>query len=199
MRHVRLARPADLPGAYRVCLLTGDSGRDATAQYRNPDLLGHVYVGPYVVGEQRLAQVVADEHGIAGYCLAALDSRAFAAWAEAEWWPPLRAQYPLPAPGDTTPDAEITRLIHQPPLAAPDVVDAYPSHLHIDLLERARGTGLGRELIERLLERLREHGSAGVHLDVAPDNGNAIAFYRHLGFVDLHAGDDGHRMGMRLR
>ena len=198
MRHVRLARMRDLPGIYRVCLLTGDSGQDATALHRNPDLLGHVYAGPYVVGERPFALVVADEEGIAGYCLAALDTKAFAAWAEAEWWPGLRAQFPLPPPGEATPDAALTRLLHEPPLAPADVVAAYPSHLHIDLLERARGTGLGRVLIERQLERLREHGSTGVHLDVAPDNANAIAFYRHLGFVDLRA-DDGHLMGMRLR
>jgi ribosomal protein S18 acetylase RimI-like enzyme len=199
MRHVRTAQPADLPGTYRVCLLTGDSGRDASAQFRNPDLLGHVYVGPYIVGERPFSLVVADEEGIAGYCLAALDTTAFAAWADAEWWPALRAQYPLPSPGDRSPDAEITRLIHEPPAAPPDVVAAYPSHLHIDLLERARGTGLGRALIERQVARLREHGSAGVHLDVAADNANAIAFYRHLGFMDVRAGDDGRLMAMRLR
>jgi ribosomal protein S18 acetylase RimI-like enzyme len=198
MRHVRLARTSDLRGIYRVCLLTGDSGQDATALYRSPDLLGHVYTGPYVVGERPFALVVADEEGIAGYCLAALDTNAFAEWAESEWWPGLRAQFPLPPPDEATPDAAITRLLHEPPRSPAGVVAAYPSHLHIDLLERARGTGLGRVLIERQLSRLREHGSTGVHLDVAPDNANAIAFYRHLGFVDLRA-DDGHLMGMRLR
>ena len=56
----------DLPGAYRVCLLTGDAGRDASTIYRNPELLGHVFVGPYIVGQPDLALVVADEVGIAG-------------------------------------------------------------------------------------------------------------------------------------
>lgn len=35
----------DLPGRYR--LQTGDSGRDATSLYRHPDVLAHVYAGPY--------------------------------------------------------------------------------------------------------------------------------------------------------
>ena len=66
---VRPALAMDIPGAYRVCLLTGDAGRDGSALFRNPDLLGHVYVGPYITGEPDLALVVADAEGIAGYCL----------------------------------------------------------------------------------------------------------------------------------
>src|SRR5213075_2470619 len=70
MPDIRHATVHDLPGVYRVCLLTGDAGKDATALARDPDLLGHVYVGPYVVGEPGLSLVVADDSGIAGYCLA---------------------------------------------------------------------------------------------------------------------------------
>src|SRR5215213_1448382 len=151
MRQIRPASLHDLPGTYRVCLLTGDAGADASAQFRNPELLGHVYVGPYVVGERAFAQVVVDEGGVAGYCLGALDTRRFDAWAEREWWPLLREQYPAPAPDDTSVDAELMRLIHRPPVAGDDILEAYPSHLHIDLLERCRGTGMGRGLMEHLL------------------------------------------------
>ena len=163
-----------------------------------PTCSGHVYVGPYMVGERRFAQVVADEDGIAGYCLAALDTRAFAEWADAEWWPVLRAQYPRPPADDASPDAELVRLMHEPPVAPADVIDEYPSHLHIDLLERARGRGAGRELIERLIADLREHGSRGVHLGVATTNSNAIAFYHHLGFAEVRPVDDALVMAMRL-
>src|SRR5687768_1431727 len=103
MSRYRPATLYDLPGAYRVCLLTGDSGRDATAIYRNPDLLGHLYVGPYIVGQPDLAWVVADGDGVGGYGLAAADTRAFEDWAEADWWPALREQYPEVAGDD--PDA----------------------------------------------------------------------------------------------
>lgn len=43
---IRPYQPFDLPGMYRVCLQTGDSGRDATALYSDPDLLGHVFAAP---------------------------------------------------------------------------------------------------------------------------------------------------------
>jgi ribosomal protein S18 acetylase RimI-like enzyme len=99
--------------------------------------------------------------------------------------------------GDTR-DDELIRQFHSPPRAPDAVVAAYPAHLHIDLLARMRGRGLGRTLIARLLERLRERGSAGVHLEVGSGNQNAIDFYRHVGFVDLERGPDSIYMGMRL-
>ena len=186
----------DLPGAYRVCLLTGDAGRDASAIYRNPELLGHVFVGPYIVGQPDLALVVADEAGIAGYALAAADTRAFERWAEEEWWPPLREQYPLNADG--SPESELIELLHRSPFAGDSVVVTFPAHLHIDLLERVRGHGHGRLMIERLLDELRRRGSSGVHLDVDIANANAIAFYRHLGFDEVERSHDAIVMGLRL-
>ena len=198
MSTIRAATFQDLPGTYRVCLLTGDAGRDATEMYRNPELLGHVFVGPYVVGQPDLASVVADEDGVAGYGLAAFDTRAFEQWAEANWWPALRDGYPLRADG--SPEADLIALIHNPPLAADDLLDDFSSHLHVDLIERVRGQGNGRRLIERMLGQLREAGSSGVHLDVAASNGNAIEFYRHLGFGEVgRRGTDSLLMGLRLR
>ena len=198
MPHVRRATIHDLPGAYRVCLLTGDSGKDATGLARDPDLLGQIYVGPYIVGEPDLALVVADEYGVAGYCLAASDTRAWEAWARAHWWPELRTHHPLPAAGDSSLDAELIREIHEPPQASAEVVGSYPSHLHIDLLERVRGAGFGRAMIEEQLGLLRSRGSRGVHLDVAGDNSNAIEFYRHLGFGVVVEHERSLVMGMAL-
>ena len=196
MHVIRPATFRDLPGTYRVCLLTGDAGQDASAQFRDPDLLGHVYVGPYVVGQPDLALVVVDPDGVAGYCLAARDTRAFEAWAEAAWWPPLRDEYPVR--DDASPDAEIIRLLHSPRRAPDAVVREYPAHVHIDLLARARGRGHGRGLIEMQLESLRRDGTRGVHLDVAAANANANAFYRHLGFTEVERHEGSILMGIRL-
>lgn len=193
---IRPAALHDLPAVYRVCLATGDSGRDATGLYRDPDLLGHVYVGPYVVGQSQLAYVATDRDGVCGYVLGAADTRAFEAWQEERWWPALRSQYPLTA--GSTRDDELIQLIHSPTRAPDSVLDDYPSHLHIDLRERARGQGMGRALVERLLATLNEGGSPGVHLGVAFDNPNAVAFYRHLGFTELEPNPDSLLMGMRL-
>lgn len=196
MLRVRPATLHDLPGAYRVCLLTGDAGRDGTGVYRDPDLLGHVYVGAYIVGQPGTELVLVDEEGVAGYLLAADDTRAFEAWTDREWWPSLRDRYPLRV--DDTPDAGLVRLIHDPERTPDAVVQEYPAHLHIDLAERARGQGMGRVLIERLLADLRARDVRGVHMGVAAANQNAIDFYGHLGFEVLDGDPSGVLMGMRL-
>lgn len=196
MSRYRPATLQDLPGAYRVCLLTGDSGKDATAIYRNPDLLGHLYVGLYIVGQPDLAWVVADGDGVGGYGLAAADTRAFEDWAEANWWPALRDQYPAVAGDDA--DAVLVRLLHSPERAPESVVANYPAHLHLDLVERMRGEGHGRAMIELLLSALRDRAASGVHLDVSAANTNAIAFYRHLGFEELERSEDSILMGLKL-
>ncbi|GAA3730987.1 GNAT family N-acetyltransferase [Leifsonia bigeumensis] len=196
MTVIRSATVQDIPGVYRVCLQTGDSGGDATGLYRNPDLLGHVYVGPYLVGQPAHAFVAADAQGIAGYTFAAADTRAFEAWAEAEWWPPLREQYPLTE--GSSPDDEVTRLLHAPETAPDEVVAEYAAHLHIDLLPRIQGQGLGRGLIDRVLGSLEALGVRGAHLGVAEDNENATRFYRHLGFEELAMRPGVRYLGMRL-
>lgn len=196
MTEIRRATLHDLPGAYRVCLLTGDAGEDASGQYANPDLLGHIYVGPYIVGEPDLALIAADEDGVAGYCLAARDTRALADWAELSWWPPLRDEFP--ARSDGTADAGLIDLIHAPPIVPDQVLERYPAQLHIDLVERARGTGVGRRLVERQVNQLKSGGAAACHLVVAASNINAIGFYEHLGWRVLERPDDGWVMGIEL-
>jgi ribosomal protein S18 acetylase RimI-like enzyme len=66
-----------------------------------------------------------------------------------------------------------------------DEVDAFPAHLHINLLPSVQGQGLGRELIRTMLTALRERGIPAVHLGVSATNVSASAFYRRLGFTEL--------------
>ena len=83
---IRAARSADEPGAYYVCVKTGDHGQDGEPFYQDdPDALGRIYVGPYLAFEPGHALVLEDAQGICGYALGALDSRAFYARYEAEW------------------------------------------------------------------------------------------------------------------
>ena len=186
----------DLPGAYRVCLLTGDAGQDASAIYRDPDLLGHLYVGPYLAQGSGTQLVVVDEAGVCGYLLSADDTVRFEAWAERHWWPRLRARYPLVDDGSR--DAELLRVIHASEPTPTRLADEYPAHLHIDLLERARGRGLGGELVGLLLAELRHRRVPGVHLSVDARNANAIGFYEHLGFGEVAREPGGSIMGLRL-
>lgn len=82
-------------------------------------------------------------------------------------------------------DRHTTGLIASPLFAPAAVVAAYPAHLHIAFLERARGAGFARTLIDDLCDRLAGADVPGVHLGVSDENTHAIAVYRHLGFVEL--------------
>jgi ribosomal protein S18 acetylase RimI-like enzyme len=185
---IRPCREADAADLYRICLATGESGADASGFYQDPEIIGHVYAGPYPRFSPDTCFVAEDAEGVAGYVLGALDTRQFEAALEAEWWPSLRVRYPDPpraTRADWTRDEWRAWQIHHP-FSTPDwLAGPYPSHLHIDLLPRLQGRGAGRRMIDHWLERIRMLGSKGAHLGVGPANGRALRFYRAYGWCEL--------------
>ena len=63
--------------------------------------------------------------------------------------------------------------------------DGYIRHLVVD--PRSRGAGIGRALLERVRDTMREAGCTGWRLNVKPDNAPAVALYRALGMTVSHA------------
>jgi ribosomal protein S18 acetylase RimI-like enzyme len=198
---IRPYRPSDLDELYRICLLTGDAGQDATPLYQDPRLLGHIFAAPYGVFEPSLAFVAEDAAGVGGYIVGALDTQDFEERLESEWWPALRGRYPDPTPslpaGRWTPDQRLAHAIHHPWRTDPELAARYPSHLHLDLESRLQGSGYGTRLTRTLIAALRDGGSRGVHLYVMASNHRAAGFYGHLGFTELPAAE-GHLFGLDL-
>ena len=188
MAEIRAVRPNDLDALYRICLVTGAGGEDARALYRDTKLLGHVYAAPYAILSPRSVFVVEDTVGVGGYIVGAPDTREFETRLEAEWWPGLRTLYNDPA-GEPrvgwSRDQLMAYKIHHPDRTSNEIVEPYPSHLHINLLPHLRGAGIGRQLMERWLATVREMGSHGAHLAVGAANRHAIRFYRACGFFEL--------------
>ncbi|SDU41064.1 GNAT family N-acetyltransferase [Jiangella alkaliphila] len=191
---IRPYEPADTDALYDICLRTGDNGGDATALFADPRLIGELFVGPYVRYEPSLAFVV-DDGAPAGYVLGARDTVTFEQRCEREWWPPLREKYPPGSFPDGTRDAYYVERLHESRTADPAIVAEYPAHLHIDLLPRTQGRGMGRALMERLLAALHEAGAPAVHLGVGAANTRAIAFYERMGFATLRQSPNGRTMG----
>ena len=195
---IRDFHTADTDDLYQVCLLTGDSGKDATGLIKETRLLGDVFVGPYLELAADLALVADDGERAAGYAVAALDTAQFERQCETEWWPRLRGGYPTPVP-DAEPagmDAELLAIIQNPALARHPDLPGYPSHLHIDLMEHVRGAGVGNQMLAELFTRLRAAGSPGVHLGVDATNVGAQRFYKRLGFQELMQTGDELFMGL---
>lgn len=189
--HLRHAMPEDLPALYRVCLKTGDSGRDASAIQDDPDILGEIYVGPYVMLEPELAFALDGPRGPIGYLLGALNTARFNERVEREWLPRLQKSHHDPGgnPAGWRGSDWVRHVVHHPFLKVPPVLAPYPSHAHIDLLVEARGQGIGRHLMQTMMERLTELGSPGLHLQVSPKNEAAQDFYQGLGFAALSSPD----------
>lgn len=188
---IRPYRPGDLDALYRICLLTGDDGQDATSLFHDPRLLGHFFAAPYGLFEPSLAFVAEDTEGVGGYILGALDTQAFEDQLESKWWPDLRTRYPDPPPSfpaeQWSPDQHVAHMIHHPWRIPDELAMHYPSHMHIDLLPRLQASGHGSQLTKTLIATLRDQGSRGVHLHVPRGNRRAAGFYRHFGFTELPA------------
>ncbi|MDJ0498978.1 MAG: GNAT family N-acetyltransferase [Acidimicrobiia bacterium] len=185
---VRPFTPGDADACYQVCLRTGDHGADATALHTDPRLIGEIWVGPYLERWPKHAFVLTEESTVKGYIVGAPDTAEHERWLEQEWLPPLRLRYPLDAFPAGTADADCVRLLHNPWKTPEQLASGWPAHLHIDLLPEMQQRGYGRALMNAFLASLREAGVAAVHVGVSSANPGAIAFYRRLGFRDLHGG-----------
>lgn len=186
---LRRATVEDHPALARVCLETGDAGKDATGIEDDPTLLGLIYAVPYQVLEPDLAFVIGGPSGVSGYLFGAVDTAAFNARLASEWYPTLQRRTIDPGPTKWRGSDWARRLIHHPDFTVCTSLSAYPSHGHIDLLPPARGKGIGRLAMAFLERTLAAAGSPGLHLQVNPMNGKAIGFYRTLGYRVLRDPD----------
>ncbi|MEM5584410.1 GNAT family N-acetyltransferase [Roseibium sp. AS2] len=192
------------PGEHRdrealcgICLKTGDAGRDATALYRDADLIGQIYAAPYLSLAPDLALVAEDHAGVLGYAVGAAETRAFEARLERDWWPGLRARYREPAGERSGWTADERRIwsFHHPARVPDDIVGTFPAHIHMNLLARAQGRGIGTRLLGAWLDRARRSGIRAVHAGVGAANEAGLAFWKARGFkpvrTDLTSGSSG--------
>jgi ribosomal protein S18 acetylase RimI-like enzyme len=179
---VRPGHLADLPSVYEICHVTGLNGGDATGAVTNRQLLGHYFAAPYLVRDPSWCWMAADDEGVAGYLVTTPDTRAFAAWMDADWLPAVRSLLPARDNPAWPPTETWIRNVIQAPFPVPDLAAEYPAHLHIDFLPRAQGQGWGPRVLEAFRAKLRAEGVRGFHLGVATANEKAHRFYARQGF-----------------
>lgn len=195
---IRHGHLSDLASLYEICHKTGDAGQDASGVIGDRQLLGHYFSAPYLVRDPSWCWIAADDLGVAGYLVTTPDSRAFAAWMNADWLPAVRNLYPrLEDPSWSPTEVWIRKTIHSE-AGFPDFVDEYPAHLHIDFLPRAQGQGLGTRFIAAFLEKLRAEGVPGFHLGVGIQNTKAQGFYAKQGFQVIRQDPGVIYLGLKL-
>lgn len=185
---IRPAREDDLDAVYGTCLATGDSGRDASELYSDPQLIGHIYAAPYLLLEPHLAFVVTDQEGVGGYVVGVEDTRSWENRLERNWWPPLRRRYVDPdesCRSDWTPDQCLAHLLHHPKADPAIVCEDYPAHLHMNVMPRLQGRGVGLALLEAWVVAAAAYGVRAAHVGVSPANIRGTRFWTRAGFAEL--------------
>lgn len=185
---IRPVGAADLDACYAISLATGHAGGDAAHLYRDPRMMGHIYIAPYALLAPDLTFVAEDAQGVAGFVAGTVDTAAWEKRLEHEWWPALRLRYPDPAnvpPEAQSADQRRAAMIHRPSRTPNDVVARCPSHLHMNLLPRLQGRGVGSVLFATWREAARQRGAGAFHVGVSRANTGAVPFWRKLGFAAL--------------
>lgn len=184
---IRPYAPSDLDALYAISMATGDRGSDAAHLYSDPRLMGHIYAAPYATLQPELALVVEDSEGVAGYAVGAGDTEVWQRVLEESWWPSLRLLYPQPALSTREPTADERRIavIHKPEHAPPSVAARFPMHMHLNLLPRLQGQGIGRRMYEAWINLSVTGGCKSMHIATNRANARAIDFWSRLGFSDV--------------
>ena len=193
---LRQAKTSDLPELLRVCLQTGDSGKDATHLHKLTDLVGDIYVAPYVLHEPEFAYALWADNTVVGYLLGVLNTNEFENELAQNYWPQTKAKYSQVDPGITPSDQDLLNELAKQGFSDSTLLEKYPSHLHIDIVQSHQGAGYGKSMIAYLLAELEAAGSKGVHLHMSSKNNRARAFYKKFGFTEVVEDENECIMGM---
>jgi ribosomal protein S18 acetylase RimI-like enzyme len=169
-----------------ICFVTGFMGRPVEWLWRDEASFADLFSGWWTDHEPESALVAELDGEVAGYLLGCIDSRRVAEPVGLMAHHLFRRGL-LVRPGTARVlwrllgDAAVGAARHDLPAAT--VHDTrWPAHLHIDLLLRCRGRGVGRALVRRWLDRLQAQGVAGCHLETMAENTGAVAFFEAMGF-----------------
>jgi ribosomal protein S18 acetylase RimI-like enzyme len=190
MIRLRIFKEQDLESLYSISLATGHVGGDATSLYKDGRMIGHIYSAPYAMLCPNFCFVAEDTTGVAGFIVGTIDTRSFEEQLELDWWPGLRAIYADPCndpPSSWSADQRRSFMIHHPRRTPAEIVEAYPSHLHVNLLPRGQGQGIGSSLLDLWLLTARKSGATSVHVGTNAQNLRALRFWEKCGFEPIRA------------
>ena len=182
-------RPYDVRDRAALVALFGAAGEGAPASeaWGHEQSLAEVYLTPYLDLEPESVFVVHVDGRPAGYLAGCVDETAFPS-EEARTEAAIRKYrlYRMSGPRRffvrARVDAILLRLRRQP--VAGELADPrWPSHLHIDLLPAARGTGAAEEMMRAWFDQLLAAGSPGCYLQTSAENVRAIRYFERMGFT----------------
>jgi ribosomal protein S18 acetylase RimI-like enzyme len=181
-------RPYDVRDRAELVALFGAAGEGAPSSevWGHEQSLAEVYLTPYLDLEPASVFVAVVDGRPAGYLAGCVDETVFPG--EEERTRAVISKYGLyrrPGPRRffrrARYDTVLLRLRRQP--VAGELADPrWPSHLHIDLLPVARGTGAAEQMMRAWFDRLLAVGSPGCYLQTSAENVRAIRYFERMGF-----------------
>ena len=185
---VRAHRPADRAELVSVVFAAAAEGAPGSEVWGHPESLAEVYLTPYLDLEPASAFVVTSDGRPVGYLVGCVDDAAFPS-EEERIGAAIRTHRLLLRPrparffARAAADSAMLRLrLRRVPTAGGLADPRWPSHLHIDVMPVARGTGAATELMDLWFERLRSVGSPGCYLQTSLENDRAVRFFERVGF-----------------
>jgi ribosomal protein S18 acetylase RimI-like enzyme len=182
MMGVRKYVEGDREAIQDICYRTGYLGESAARFWRHKPSFVEVWTSYYIQQEPESLYVATKDKVVVGYLTGCVDT-ALAAKSK-DILHSLIKHGLLFRPGTAGFFWRgIVDSIKDKDVATDEFIDErWPAHLHINLLPVARGSGLGRALMERWLAQLRNAGSPGCHLSTLVENIGGIAFFARMGF-----------------
>jgi len=197
---IRSTTKDDSEAVSKICLLTSNFGTGGEHLHHYGELPGLVYAVPYVntlPTTFAFVLVSRDESGpedapedVIGYVLGTWDTPTFLEASEKDWFPPIRAKYPLNAPEDTErteADQKYISRIHEKNDPLDEILYFSPVHLHINILPQAQRQGWGKKLIGKAVKFIQEKDSTikGLWVGIDPRNEEGKKFYTKVGFTSF--------------
>jgi ribosomal protein S18 acetylase RimI-like enzyme len=182
---IRKFSPGDREEVRRICWNTGYGGSSVAPFFDDPMLFADFWC-TYFTDIDPLSTFVADaDSRVVGYLLGCLDTEHYNRIFSHRVVPAilgkaLRGRYRIQRKTlryiSSLLGQQLRREYKIPSL------DHYPAHLHINIAEGYRRTGLGRRLMESYFAHLRENQITGLHLGTSSLHTSALPFYDKLGF-----------------
>lgn len=179
---LRNVQENDRDALFAICFSTGKTTEKIKSQDRFREMLGDVYVGPYLKcsSDYSYSLVKPEDSMVIGYIIATPDTEKFERNLNEKWWPKTADKYRNLDLTDE--EQDLLTLMAKPVITPPEIYERFPSHLHINILDEYQGKSRGVQMMDYVMNHLAQTGSHGIHLRMNARNDRAYKFYSKLGF-----------------
>lgn len=183
---IRTFQEQDRPAVRQLALRAGQ-GSPTESLWGHPESEAQIYLDPYMDREPESFFLAESDGELLGYLTGCADTDAFPS-EDQRIADAIRAhrlilrRRPVQFFARSAFDAASAALRRAP--TAGEIHDPrWPSHLHINVVPEARGTGAADALMDQWFERLRSVGSPGCYLQTLVENTRAVRFFERMGFT----------------